>query len=291
MHSVKLRDILPPNLIQSAEMFDKMRGAYLNQIGALSLATTDIYRTLGMPYMRNIIQQFALAQMNINKFLEAYGAVDIVRNMQSVHDSFSQIIKTQQFAEKLSFLRDISRFAEQIKGMDLVYGSASDAEFNDLEEINVAMEEVCIGIKKATSPQEVIKVLSNWPEKHPILVSIFLWVVFPLLLNITGSALYDRYKEWSSHPLKFDTPKSIVRDVQKMPVDRSTLKSFKFVKVDVLNVREGKSVRSRIVDRLRFGQTVEVLRGTKDWIYVKYYNCDDETLEGWVYKKYTERFK
>jgi ribosomal protein S17E len=239
------------------------------------------------------------------KMVEAFTGSGISKVFEDNRKMVEAFTKYQDFSSTAGSLDRTSSlfegYQEFLKSIDPVDKSrliriVEDDMLLKQESSEISLSEVFSEFESVSSPEEI----TNFIKNHPLFAFVLkrlLNFIEALLHNIIIAVYimpqfnFDYANRQKDQPEKYVTPKTIKQDVKSLSIDRSLLKNLRFVNVEVLKVRAGKSVRSMIIDRLKLGQTLEVLSKNKDWAYVRYQNCDDEILEGWVYKKYIQKFE
>jgi len=72
------------------------------------------------------------------------------------------------------------------------------------------------------------------------------------------------------------------------------LKGHKFVSISngTLNVREGNSTKSAVIDSLKNGTIVKVIKKSRSWTEVEYEDYDTgEVYTGWIFSRYIHKFR
>jgi len=67
--------------------------------------------------------------------------------------------------------------------------------------------------------------------------------------------------------------------------------NLRFISGNNVRLRSKPSTSSQIIDELVIGQVVTITGKKKNWIKVKYMYEENDVLEGWVFTRYTSRFK
>ena len=83
-----------------------------------------------------------------------------------------------------------------------------------------------------------------------------------------------------------------IKEIKKIPLTLSDVNTdaLRFIKGNNLRLRASPSINSEIYDELILGQVVTVLSKQKNWIEVMYEYEDGESISGWVFTRYTEKF-
>lgn len=134
--------------------------------------------------------------------------------------------------------------------------------------------------------------------KNPILIAFFVSFIFPILMNILSSTLYD----YKIKPIlaAIENPKQqqiiikkeVVRNVKFYLEDPQQRAKYRIVSTNVLNVRVGNSKSSRTIAFTFFGEIVEIIRKEKNWCLIKRYDQESETyIQGWVFTRYLAQIR
>jgi len=141
--------------------------------------------------------------------------------------------------------------------------------------------------------------LEQFYRLSPFLQALVLYIIMSFLIpitnNIAANLLTPIVQEYITDKFKNDTDK--IRNIKAAPskiihtkVDTSHLRFITAKRG--LNVRSLPSIQksSTIKSTASFGTIVEVLDKRKNWIKISY-KVDGETVKGWVFTRYTKRFK
>ena len=91
--------------------------------------------------------------------------------------------------------------------------------------------------------------------------------------------------------------KTVVKKIEKisneLPVDiKLTIRQYRFVSVNVLNVRMKPSQQSQLIGKLYLGDIVTIVRKKKNWTLVEFIDVENEiSITGWVFTRYIKKFK
>ncbi len=105
-------------------------------------------------------------------------------------------------------------------------------------------------------------------KKYPVLIGVFAFIVF----IFAGGFAYIYFSD--KNPPKRNT---VIKKINKSAIQHK----FGIVIASTLNMRESPSINSKIINKLRRGDKIEIVEDTGDWVKVK-----KDTLQGWVKKEY-----
>lgn len=132
-------------------------------------------------------------------------------------------------------------------------------------------------------------------QKNPHLLLLFQAYILPIIMGIITSMVYDLAIKPNLEDMntkQVTIKKEIIQQVKEHIPNPQVRVDYRIVKVDVLNVREGKSRSSKIISSLTFGEVVEIIRKEKNWSLIKRYNPESETyIQGWVFTRYLAQIR
>ena len=135
---------------------------------------------------------------------------------------------------------------------------------------------------------------SVFSNLHPRIQAIFYYflvlIFFPQVNSISANLLtpmVENYLESNEKPNRLK-----IKEIKKIPLTLSDVNTdaLRFIKGNNLRLRASPSINSEIYDELILGQVVTVLSKQKNWIEVMYEYEDGESISGWVFTRYTEKF-
>ena len=149
---------------------------------------------------------------------------------------------------------------------------------------------------KELSGAENQKIFSDIFAKIPfniqmIIIFIFMQIILPHINNISANLMtpyVDKYLLSSSV-----TDKVKIKKISKIKLDNPVLEvnKLRFITRNNVILRSSPSTKTEILDELCLGQVVTVLSKKRNWIEVQYIDQDNEIVHGWVFTRYTARFK
>ncbi len=258
--------ISPTNsLIKQANMIQKTAQAFQKSMASLGFESFVSSSNIALENKRykrlidtlTVSMNESIATMNLN---------DLVDSIKKREDEYNNIIASSTNREVHS-TTIVSQF-------DIVQSNL----INDLEKKHTTLE------AKIEEIQALIIA-----QKDPFLLSIFMYVILPLLVNFIFEfeikpAIEPFFK--SSVPPSV-LKKEIKKNVYEYILDPEMRQRVRFVTASTLNLREGNSKKTKIIGSLYLGELVELIKKEKNWCYVRRYNAESETyMEGWVFTRY-----
>ena len=124
-----------------------------------------------------------------------------------------------------------------------------------------------------------------------ILLFCFIYIILPQINNITANILTPYVQELFKNNKQ--TQREQINTAKKISVKEYSInvQNLRFITGNNVRLRLKPSTSSQILDELVIGQVVTILERRKNWIKVEYMYEDEETLKGWVFTRYTARFK
>lgn len=132
-------------------------------------------------------------------------------------------------------------------------------------------------------------------EKDPVKNLVLKYLVFPVIVGLVMvviGPISDFYmkKFLASDQRQFK--KLVSKHVIASLENKAGIERYRFVSIRLLQVRSNPSRRAHIMGTLYLGQVVEVLKKSRNWALVKWYdNENDLSLQGWVFSRYLHVFK
>ena len=156
-----------------------------------------------------------------------------------------------------------------------------DALEDDIKELSLADNQTKFSDVFAKIPLQV----------QMIIIFIFMQIILPHINNISANLITPYVNEYllSSHA----TDKNKIKEICKINLDNPVLEmnKLRFITRNNVILRSGPSTKAEIIDELCLGQVITVLSKKRNWIEVQYIYQDNEILHGWVFTRYTARFK
>ena len=158
-------------------------------------------------------------------------------------------------------------------------------------------EELLMQLTSAESPNSFSNILGKCPGwlKY-FLLHFLLYVSCQLILGATSGVLGNLITPHVEAYLQGTTAitqREKIKEIKKLSFSELgiELRSYRFVTTSTLAVRVKPNSKSAILDELRFGQVIGVLSIDRDWTEVVYEYGDGSTITGWVFTRYTTKFR
>lgn len=255
----------------------------------LNSISTSIKRNFDIQISSNNFQnnlQDILSKSSIDKYINMLGIGNNYKMSMtswSQHDSFYKSIAA--LAQPAYFQSAVNIFNKQSLPTETL-----------IEQINVEVDEEKIEERlSCVSNSSDLSTFSIQFEKLPgyiqlIIIFIFMQILLPQLNNITANLVTPYVEEYLSSSSNNKNIKikeiSVIAKREKIETTR-----LRFITGDNVRLRFGPSTSSEILDELQLGQVVTVLSKKKNWIEVQYSYDNNEILHGWVFTRYTAKFK
>lgn len=148
-------------------------------------------------------------------------------------------------------------------------------------------------LSNAESPEQFAEILtrcSRW-VKWAVLTFVVV-VIWPIMLAVAANLLTPSVEEYF-HGKPAQQKCVQVREIKKLPLAELgvELRDYRFSKAKSLVLRETPSARASQRGVLSLGQVVAVVSVKRDWTEVVYEYGDGETVSGWVFTRYLEKFR
>ncbi|EHK9128046.1 TPA: SH3 domain-containing protein [Vibrio parahaemolyticus] len=310
------------NLAQFGALGSVFNAATLKQFGVLdsviNSAALKQFGALDSVVNAATMRQFGALDSVVNSAaLKQFGALDSVVNAATVKqfDALDSVVNSatlKQFGvfdsvinsaalKQFSVLDLIANAVtlKQLNAFDSIVNASSLMHFDtlnslyteqELSEFSEVLSEVGDSFQNGDSPQQDIE---NTFKKLPFFFLLFLkylfnYIVMPLFVAVCLQPLLAEYLQNSSEPRRVQ--KSAIK---KLPQNAGieTTAVHRFISGDGVRLRSSSSIKSEVISNLSFGQLVYVLEKERSWVKVAVPQKDGNTLEGWVFNEYTERFK
>jgi hypothetical protein len=124
-----------------------------------------------------------------------------------------------------------------------------------------------------------------------ILLFCFIYIILPLLNNIAANILTPSVQELFNDSKQ--TQKEQINSAKKISSKEYDIYSqnLRFITGNNVRLRLQPITSSQILDELVIGQVVTIIGKKKNWIKVEYMYEDGKILKGWVFTRYTAKFK
>nr|WP_075518916.1 SH3 domain-containing protein [Moritella viscosa]SHO12184.1 Putative uncharacterized protein [Moritella viscosa] len=236
----------------------------------------------------SLMKQFGALNSVINAAsLKQFGALDSVINAASLKqfgalDSVINAASLKQFGALDSVIN-----AASLKNFDTLNSLYTEQELSEFSEV---LSEVGNNLQQGgTSEREAKKTL----QKLPVFFLLFLkylvnYIVMPLFVSALLQPLLTEYLKNNNEHRRVQK-----NTIKKLPQSTgiATTAANRFISGDGVRLRVSASTKSEVISYLGFGQLVYILEKNRSWVKVAVPQKDGNTLEGWVFNEYAERFR
>ena len=139
------------------------------------------------------------------------------------------------------------------------------------------------------------KSFNDYFEKLPayvqfIMIYIFMQIITPQINSISANLLTPHVESFLSSSQSEDRIK--IKSIKEIAYQTTIeTNSLRFITGNNVRLRSDSSTNSNILDELQLGQIVTILSKEKNWVEVQYSYVNGEFMQGWVFTRYTSRFK
>ena len=133
-------------------------------------------------------------------------------------------------------------------------------------------------------------------QKDPKIILFLQQYLLPIVLGIITWLIIDYGLKPTLEPILKNDKLLIKKNLTKrlktyIPNPKERIQ-YRIVNVDRLNIREGQSRKTEIISHLAFADVVQIIKKKKNWILIKKYNEEQETvIQGWVFTRYLTPIK
>lgn len=234
------------------------------------------------------IKQNSILQEELTKLSESY--LNIGQTLSSqIHESTSLNKLIEKMIQKTNNV-EVTALEETIVENSIV--TDNQVTIEDLEELK---EDILNNIHfDNMNIEESIQSLREYIEKqnNPFMVFFYQLFIAILVGIIMTMSIQPKINEMSSVFNNHNTVKKEITRNIKQVLPNQSINNFRLVKCDILNVRQGKSTKTKIIGYLTMNNLVEIIEKDKNWSLVKHYDSDNETMiQGWVFTRYLSQLK
>ncbi|NEX88177.1 SH3 domain-containing protein [Aeromonas rivipollensis] len=240
--------------------------------------------------------EVALLSQTIKKYrsnltwLDGFSQLGIQKYLRCIERDFPEFRKLSYLPnEFILTLNLLKQHRTLVQSVDLYACSAESVEYEDDSDISSVLSEVNEILRESSlSRNSLLEAFQKLPGLFKVIILLFITeIIAPISVDIYIKPEIEEFLRNNDEPRRVQTnaikklPKSIGVDVT--PLNR-------FISGDEVRLRVSPSIKSEIIMTLNFGQSVYVLEKNRSWIKVAIPQKQGETLEGWVFTEYTERF-
>jgi len=258
------------------------------------MQTTNTYQKFMDSVLDTNKTSFELGTAHLNTALESYSSIE--KMFKQIHSPSSVEMNIQNLVQEI-----IGR-TKSADILDLQKAFETEIITNDettyLKELEYVREELIENVQlmldsKISEAVENLKLFIA-SQNNPYVTYLLQIIILPLIVSLIGTYIINpKMNEiLSSYQHQHIVKKEIVGGIKKYIQDSKQLTQFRIVSCDVLNVRQEKSTKSKIISHLSFGEVVEIIQKDKNWCLVRKYDSKNETMiQGWVFTRYLSRIK
>jgi len=237
-----------------------------------------------------------------NKSLANYAASDSVKRVLESYNSINKSLVNYVTSDSMkrvldnitadkSLLETIALHSTSKAIIDYLETSG-DSLPSDLESYQISDSEQLDfePLENASNSSEFLAAFS----KLPILIQIFiLWFCFEFVPNVGSNVIANIITPHVEDVIGTSGKqmKEQVKVISNIKIEDIDLESYRFVTVDNLILRERAKANSASLDNLKFGQVLTVISRDRNWLEVTYNYDNGNVMHGWVFTRYTAKFK
>ncbi|CAK1878902.1 hypothetical protein VCRA2113O356_200001 [Vibrio crassostreae] len=188
---------------------------------------------------------------------------------------------------------------KHLNALDSAINSKSLKKYEDLQslyteqelsEISATLAEVSSNLgQRGVSEEEVEKAFQKLPCLFLLLLRyLFNYILMPLFVGVCLQPLLVKYTQ-NNHESRRVQTSAIKKLPQLNGVNTTALN--RFISGDRVRLRASASIKSEVISSLDFGQIVYILEKDRSWVKVSVPLKGGDSIEGWVFNEYTERFR
>lgn len=182
----------------------------------------------------------------------------------------------------------------------------SNPDYDDFD-LESALDEAVIDLNSNISfQQKIANLLEAFKKANPVIfVLTYFFILSPLQVSYNDAVM--KLLSTNAKPIVAEFGTSEVNIIEKNikievnnilninfdsdEAKQQILSQYRYVSNERLIIRKDKSVNSKALYTLEFGQVVRLLYKNKNWTLIEYVVEDDKIIQGWVFTRYISRFK
>lgn len=233
--------------------------------------------------VRNIVDSIASTEATFERLAGFTGSFSqhMIGNTCASDSTLESLSRT--FSEASAY------FIQNPEKLSLISGSLEENEDAFAEEELETSISNCPDYKEPASFQEKFSKLPPWIKL--IFLYILLHVIEPQINSISANLLTPHVEQFLDGNDEAATQK--IKKIKKIPITVEGIRtdSLRFITGDNVRLRASPSTQSEIIDELRLGQVVVVCLKQRNWIEVSVEYEAGVVKRGWVFTRYTSKFK
>ena len=206
----------------------------------------------------------------------------------------------QAMRQNLEIFRDID-FSSLIEGAEI-----TGLTFDDFD-LESALDDAVIDLNSNISlQQKILNILESFKKANPIIFILIYFFIFSPLQAAYNDAVFSLITSNTktiANQVDILEAKTIEKNIKievnnilnvnfdSNEVKQQVLNQYRYVSTNSLVVRKDKSVGSKAIYTLEFGQVVRLVYKNKNWSLIEYVDEDDNIIKGWVFTRYISKFK
>ena len=244
--------------------------------------------------LQKMLQPYSRMQAELQKALKPYGSVQA--ELQKMLQPYSRI---QAELQKVVKIGSLQREFEFFQPSDADF-QATELAASSIEATSVAVQLVAKATSEAQGLQDSTALLISAIEAQPTPeAKAWLWMVMSYVLGKFLDAVVDHIAELTiAAALAFSPsgilePKQVKQTASQVVGISEVLQDHRYVKADVLNVRQNPGARSPLIAQFRVGQSVRLIEKDKNGFALVVWSDLESGVEirGWVFARYLAKFR
>ncbi|MFT9486553.1 MAG: SH3 domain-containing protein [Tepidibacillus sp.] len=242
----------------------------------------------------------------------------------AINDSVRSTFKSINYDLNRSYMKAISNLSintnlieaairhnlELFRGVDLsslIQAINIDNPDYDNFDLESALNEAVIDLNNNISfQQKIVSLLEKFKKANPVIfLLLYFFILSPLQAAYNDAVM--KLLTTNTKPIVAEVSTSETKTIEKNikievnntlninfdsnEIKQQILNQYRYVSTDALIIRKDKSVNSKALYTLEFGQVVRLLYKNKNWTLIEYVDEDDNIIQGWVFTRYISRFK
>lgn len=262
------------NIFESAEM-----SALLN-FQKQSVAALDVSKAFQFPRIQKLTESLSFQSLFDDQYHKIFSDVAAASSISNLSEAFKYThLLNDDFLKSQDVIQSL---LDEVNLSEIKFANFSDYASLD-NEIQVELAEA-----------KDFELLSPQAKRYIFVVLIILASLFKdLSIGLFSSHVYENYIK-ANEELEKMTSKSELKCLLKggfPDVDTQALKDCRVISGDKVNLREEPSMKSMVILELPAYKMVRVLdKSHRSWLEVEV-QIEDEVLQGWVARRYTEYFR
>lgn len=241
------------------------------------------------------ISKLARSISSSNAYANFLKEFDTASSIQKLAKSITDSSVFYALVERLSQYESLGSLFEEVEG------GFSDKKLSfDNPTTDLGVHDAAVFLQELASAESTSG-FSNILEKAPgalklLLVNFLLAMIYQFLIGsasgVMGNLITPHVQEYL-YEMRSSTQREQLNGLKKLSFDELgiELRGYRFITSKTLHLRGTRNGRAPIVGELKFGQVVSVISNHSDWTEVLYEYGDGSTVSGWVFTRYTAKFR